>query len=121
MAKKKTLKKQGLCLDDIEGVAFNEKKSKEFKEHQPEEFFKNYTKVAKALLQCLLEGDAEAYKEILDAFLRVNRSRVASKAKMSRTTVQNALSSKGNPTIRTVAKIVHYQALDTDILKDIKH
>jgi DNA-binding phage protein len=120
MAKKKTLKKHGLCLDEIEGVSFNEEKAEEFTEYCPEKFFKNYTKVAKALLQCLLEGDAEAYKEILDSFLRVNRSRVANNAKMSRTTVQNALSSKGNPTIRTVAKIVHHQALDTDLLKDTK-
>lgn len=120
MGKKKTLKKHGLCLDDIEGVSFKEGKLKEFKKYNPEEFFKNHTKVAQALLQCLLEGDAEAYKEILDSFLSVNRARVAHSAKMSRTTVQNALSSKGNPTLRTVAKIVHHQALDANLLKGIK-
>lgn len=99
---------------------FNERRLKEFKKYNPEEFFRNRTKVAKALLQCLLEGDAEAYKEILDSFLRVNRSPVAHKAEISKTTVQNALSAKGNPTLRTVAKIVHYQALDTNLLKIIK-
>lgn len=120
MAKKKTLKKQGLSLDDIEGVVFSEEMSKELIKHDPEDFFRNHTKVAKALLQCLLEGDDEVYKEVLDSYLRVNRLRVAQKTQLSRTTVQNAFSSRGNPTLRTIAKIVHNQASEFRDAKDSK-
>ena len=75
--------------------------------HKPSKFFKSHEKVAEALLQSLEENDADAFLEILDAYLKVNRTRVAKEANLSRTTVQNAFSQKGNPTIRTIAKIVH--------------
>ena len=75
--------------------------------HKPSSFFKYHEKVAEALLQSLEENDAEAFLEILDAYLKVNRTKVAKETNLSRTTVQNALSKKGNPTIRTIAKIVH--------------
>ncbi len=75
--------------------------------HSPGSFFRSHEKVAAALLQSLEENDAEAFLEILDAYLKVNRTKVAKEANLSRTTVQNALSKKGNPTIRTIAKIVH--------------
>ncbi len=122
MNKKKTLKKQGLSLEDIEGVTFNKEISKTITKYYPEKTFKNHNKVARVLLQCLIEGDDEAYKEILDSYLRVNRSHIATKAKLSRTTVQNAFSSKGNPTLRTIAKIVHevYQGSDVNLVKDTK-
>lgn len=83
------------------------KKSAPFKEHKPSAFFKSHEKVAEALLQSLEEDDADAFLEILDAYLRVNRTKIAKETNLSRTTVQNALSRKGNPTIRTIAKIVN--------------
>ncbi len=75
--------------------------------HKPSAFFKDHENVAEALLQSLEENDADAFLEILDAYLKVNRTKVAKETRLSRTTVQNALSKKGNPTIRTIAKIVH--------------
>lgn len=75
--------------------------------HKPSDFFKKHDKVAQALLQSLEDNDAGAFLEILDAYLRVNRTKTARETKLSRTTVQQALSNKGNPTIRTIAKIVH--------------
>lgn len=75
--------------------------------YKPSSFFESHEKVAKALLQSLEEDDAGAFLEILDAYLKVNRTSIAKKTKLSRTTIQNALSRKGNPTIRTIAKIVH--------------
>ncbi len=75
--------------------------------HDPCDFFKSHEKVAIALLDCLEENDAGAFLEILDSYLFVNRTKIAKAAKLSRTTVQKALSSDGNPTIRTIAKIVH--------------
>jgi probable addiction module antidote protein len=75
--------------------------------HKPSAFFKAHDKVAEALLQSLEDNDAGAFLEILDAYLRVNRTKVARATKLSRTTIQQALSKKGNPTIRTIARIVH--------------
>jgi DNA-binding phage protein len=84
------------------------KKHPKLRDHDPSAFFKCHEKVAKALLQSLEENDAEAFLEILNTYLYINRTRAAKEAHLSRTTVQNALSSKGNPTIRTIAKIVHH-------------
>ncbi len=75
--------------------------------HESSEFFKSHNKVAVALLESLEENDAGAFLEILDAYLRVNRAKIARDTDLSRTTVQKALSRDGNPTIRTIAKIVH--------------
>ena len=49
----------------------------------------------------------ELSDKLVDAYLDVNRREIARRAKLSRTTVQNAFSKKGNPTIRTIAQIVH--------------
>ena len=76
-------------------------------QHKPSDFFKAHDKVAAALLQSLEDNDAGAFLEILDAYLRINRTKTARETNLSRTTVQQALSKKGNPTIRTIAKIVH--------------
>lgn len=75
--------------------------------HQSKHFFQSHAKVAAALLQSLEENDADAFLEILDAYLRANKTKVARESNLSRTTVSKALSWKGNPTIRTIAKIVH--------------
>ena len=105
MTKKKTSKKQVVCLENMPIV--KSKKGSISSAHNPSSFFKSHEKVAAAILQSLEENDAEAFLEILDAYLKVNRTKVAKEANLSRTTVQNALSKKGNPTIRTIAKIVH--------------
>lgn len=83
------------------------KKSARLHAHKSTDFFKSHDKVAAALLQSLEENDASAFLEILDVYLKVNKTKVAREAKISRTTIQNAFSKTGNPTIRTIAKIVH--------------
>ncbi len=75
--------------------------------HKSADFFRSHENVGKALLESLEENDAQAFLEILEAYLRVNKTKVARETKLSRTTVQNAFSKNGNPTIRTIAKIVH--------------
>jgi len=82
-------------------------KKEKLKIHKPDRFFKDSDKVGAALFECLLENDTEAFIEILDGYLQVNRAQVAKKARMSRSTVQQALSKKGNPTLKTIARIVH--------------
>lgn len=73
----------------------------------PEKSFSNSSKVGAALLQCLIDNDTETYIEILESYLRMNKLQVARKAKISRSTVQLAFSKSGNPTLKTLAKIVH--------------
>lgn len=109
MAKKKISKKQSFCLENMPII--KSKKTPHVLKHNPSIFFKSHEKVAKALLQSLEENDAGAFLEILDTYLHINRTKVAKEANLSRTTVQNALSRKGNPTIRTIAKIVHQAAV----------
>jgi DNA-binding phage protein len=89
MTKKRTLKKQKFCLEDTPII--QSKKQTRALQHKPSEFFQSHEKVAAALLQSLEENDAGAFLEILDIYLRVNRTKVAKATKMSRTTVQNAL------------------------------
>ena len=82
-------------------------KKAKLQKHAPESFFKDVDKVGTALLESLVQNDTEAFIEILDAYLQVNKARVAKRSKMSRSTVQHALSKKGNPTLKTIARIVH--------------
>ncbi len=84
------------------------KKTPHLLKHDPKVFFKSHEKVALALLTSLEEGDPEAFLEILNVYLDANRTKVSKDTKLSRSTVQNALSKKGNPTISTIAKIVHH-------------
>jgi len=110
MNKKKILKKQELLFTDIPITKIDETKIKELKEVKPEQFFQNHDKIGAALLECLIENDTESFIEILDEYLQVNRSRVAKNANIARSTVQEIFSKKGNPTLKTIAKIVHHEA-----------
>jgi len=105
MIRKKILKKRKHSIKSIRTK--KENKTQRLKDHDPSLFFKNHAKVAEALLQSLEENDSAAFLEIINTYIYVNRTRVATETGLSRTTVQNALSSKGNPTIKTIAKIVH--------------
>jgi DNA-binding phage protein len=82
-------------------------KKQNVQHHHPEKFFKDSDKVGAALFECLMENDTEAFIEILDSYLHVNKMQIARKSDMSRSTVQQALSKKGNPTLKTIARIVH--------------
>lgn len=68
---------------------------------------KNKNEVAKVLLDYLIDNDAETFMEILDAYLSINRTHIAQKTKLTRATITQAFSKKGNPTLKTIAKIVH--------------
>jgi DNA-binding phage protein len=105
MPKQKTSNKQDFCLDDMPIAKL--KPGIVTEPCHPGKIFKDHTRVGDALLECLVENDTEAFIEILNAYLRVNRRRVAKGAHLARSTVQQALSGKGNPTLKTLAKIVH--------------
>lgn len=109
MPKSKTSKKRAFCFEDMQEIKIK-KNAPILKMHKPLKSLKNTDKVGTALLECLIANDTEAFIEILESYLRVNRSSVARKTHLSRSTVQQALSKTGNPTLRTLAKIVHEAA-----------
>lgn len=83
------------------------KKDVKLHKSNPSSEFKDRKRVGLALLECLENNDPEAFVEVLDAYLHVNRTQIAQRSNLARSTVQQALSKKGNPTLKTVAKIVH--------------
>jgi DNA-binding phage protein len=105
MDKSKISKKQKFSFNTMPAIGQNNK-IKTLK-HDPKRGFKNRQLVSIALLQALENNDPEAFVEILDGYLQVNRTEIAKKAHLARSTVQLALSKGGNPTARTLAKIVH--------------
>ncbi len=113
MVKKKISKKHALLWNDIEEADVDVNKIRNLKTIDTEAFFKNHAKIGSALLESLIANDTEAFIEILDQYLKVNRSQVARSAHIGRSTVQAVLSKKGNPTLKTIAKIVHHSAMST--------
>lgn len=109
MDKKKTSKKQSFSLDDMPVTKVTQ--TKDIRKTTAKQAFLDSEKVGAALLECLIDNDPETFIEILDSYLRVNRLQVARSAKMSRSTVQQAFSKDGNPTLKTLAKIVHESSL----------
>lgn len=103
MLKRKISKKRDFSLDDMPTV----KTKKKLIKHDPKSFFNDLDKVGSALLESLIDNDTEAFIDILDAYLQANQAKTARKTKLSRSTTQPALSKKGNPTLKTIARIVH--------------
>nr|BFD69054.1 hypothetical protein HAGR004_40760 [Bdellovibrio sp. HAGR004]BFD69119.1 hypothetical protein HAGR004_41410 [Bdellovibrio sp. HAGR004] len=77
------------------------------KMHDPKENLLDQEFIAKALAECLLEGDEAAFKEILKAHYEAMNITIAlKKSKLSQRTFFEALSPKGNPSLKTVFKIM---------------
>ena len=76
--------------------------------HDPDKNLKNKDFVARALFQCLIDGDAKGFKAILQSHLEaVNITELAEKAGIGRRTIYEALSEEGNPSLNTLTKILH--------------
>ena len=108
MNKKKISKKHIFSLKNMPIKKTKKKIKQKLKTLNTDKYFKDTNLVGKGLLQALEDNDPDAFIEILDAYLKVNRTKVSKEANLSRATVQGAFSTKGNPTIKTIAKIVHY-------------
>lgn len=106
MAKRKTSKEPEECFEDIPIVTPS--KEVKVKRFDPESKLRDRDFVAKALFEALSDGDEEAALEIINAYVRaVKKTEIAKHEKMATSTVYHALSSNGNPTLRTVAKVLH--------------
>lgn len=107
MHRKKTSKKQKpLSFDDMP-IAKLKPGIKTYRWNLAEEM-SDPELTAKALFQCLIDGDPEAFKEIFSAHIEAkNVTQLAKKSKISRRTLYHALSKDGNPSLSTIAKLMH--------------
>lgn len=78
------------------------------KKYDPQNSFRNEEFVYHALITALKDGDADAFKEILWAFLQVtSKDDFAKRAKVSKRTLYRMLTPDGNPTLNNIALVIH--------------
>lgn len=75
--------------------------------HDPSVIFKNHKEIKLALSEALMDGDKEAFVEILSGYVRAhNILEVCRRTGLSRTVVYEAISDDGNPSLDTLCKIM---------------
>ncbi|NGX61580.1 MAG: hypothetical protein K940chlam9_01067 [Chlamydiae bacterium] len=75
--------------------------------YDPTEALLDEDKIGRVIWECLKEGDAEGVIEIIQIHLAaVNKTQFAKKAQIPKTPMYHSFRSK-NPTIKTLAKLVH--------------
>jgi probable addiction module antidote protein len=105
MAKTKTSAKRGFSFEKMPEIRL--KKNAKVLKREASKVFHDSKQVSEALIQALREGDADAFKEILAAYLSVtNKDKFAAKADIPRRTLFRMLSPEGNPTLDNIARIV---------------
>lgn len=106
MLKKKKSKKQGFCLKDYPNAAL--KKRAKTHRFNPSEKLSDFNLVAAAFFEALQDDDVEGALEILEGYLMTKKkSDLSRKGKIANSTLYHSLSKKANPTLKTVAKILH--------------
>ncbi len=102
MDKKKTLKKpkrqpkKSMVINGLKLLS-----------HDPSAIFKNRKEIKQALSEALVDGDKEAFIDILSGYVRGhNISEVCRRTGLSRTVVYEAISDNGNPSLDTLCKIM---------------
>jgi DNA-binding phage protein len=105
MVKAKTLLRRTKSSENTPKLKF--KKGIKLPKHDPFKALLDETLIAQAFWECLKENDPEGAMEVLSAHLEaLNKSHLAQKAEIPRSTLYHSLKSK-NPTIKTVAKLIH--------------
>lgn len=80
------------------------------KEYDPMKNLLDTNKMGAAIMECLIENDTEGALEIIEGYLyAINKTQFLKEAKVPRSTVYNFCRRK-NPTIKTLAKIMHASA-----------
>lgn len=75
--------------------------------HDPSAIFKNHNTIKEALSEALMDGDKEAFIEILSGYVKVhNILEVCRRTGLSRTVVYEAIDKNGNPSLDTLCKIM---------------
>jgi len=103
MPKKKTSTKQESFLKNMPTKSLK-KGTKAFSASKK---MPDTTFIAKVLTESLLDGDSEAFKEILSAHLGlINIDSFYKKAGVSRRSLFRMLSPEGNPTLANITKVI---------------
>ena len=83
------------------------KKNTGIRESNPREELLDEKLIEHAIWECLKNGDSEGIIEVIRIYLEaVNKTQLAKESDMARSTMYHTLKSK-NPTIKTLAKLVH--------------
>ncbi len=106
MPRKKTSKERGFSFDDMPAVKI--RKGAPVRPYSPSAKMREKRFIADALMECLRDGDAEAFKEILGAHLEaINKAEFAERTQIPKRTLYRMVSKRGNPTLENIAKVVH--------------
>jgi probable addiction module antidote protein len=75
-------------------------------------------RVAMALAEALIEGDKEAFQEILEGYVKARQiSKVVKEMKLSRAVIYEAMDKKKNPSLSSLCKIMK-AFKDADLKED---
>lgn len=109
MSRRSRSKKREICFD--EAPIMKVKKNIKTKSFDPGKKLRNPNFVAKLFFQSLLENDIEAALDVLEGYiLATGKADIAKQGKIAPSTVYHALSKGSNPTLKTVAKLLHASA-----------
>ncbi len=82
------------------------KEGARIRESNPTEEILNEELISRAMWECLKDGDAKGFLEVIRIYSEAySKTHVAKDASIARSTVYSLKG--GNPTVKTVAKIVH--------------
>ena len=106
MHKKKKSKNPDFCLKEYPSISL--KKGIKAKKFNPADKLSDFNLVASAFFEALQDDDVEGALEILEGYLMTKKkSDPSRKGKIATSTIYHSLSKKANPTLKTVAKILH--------------
>ena len=90
-----------------------------FTEYSPSaELASNPERVAMALAEALIEGDKDAFQEILEGYVKARQiSKVVKEMKLSRAVIYEAMDKKKNPSLSSLCKIMK-AFKDADLKED---
>ena len=107
MAKTRTSSKRKKSSGNTPKKTYRLKKGVTLPKHDPLKTLTNEKLVAQAFWECLRDNDPEGAAEIIAMHLNaLNKSRLAEEKAIPRSTIYHSLRNK-NPTLKTVAKLIH--------------
>jgi len=105
MAKAKTLLRRKKSSENT--LKLRLKKGVKLSRHDPSKALLDEKLIAQAFWECLKDNDPEGAMQIISAHLNaLNKVHFSKEADMPRSTLYHSMKSK-NPTIKTVAKLIH--------------
>lgn len=80
--------------------------------YDPKPFLRDKKQIRLALMECIVDGDIDSFKDILSAHLDViSKDKLSEKSNVSRRTLYRMLTKEGNPTLKNIINV--FRALST--------